>query len=92
MHGVGLLRISLTPVTVDTEEYVVFVNGWLAPLGFASWVEANAYFLECMNSEKKYYQARLKSGIKRASGPRPGLKTYNKAIKNLLGVTEKGRL
>lgn len=91
MHGVGLLRLSQTPVTIDSEEYVVFVRGWLAPRGFASWVEANEYLKECMLSKKQRYQARLKSGTKLASGPRPGEKAYNKAIKAIF-ENARGRL
>jgi len=81
MHGVGLLRISKTPVTVDTEEYVVFVNGRLATRGFASWREANIYFLAWVESKKMPPQKRLRSGVKRRSGIRPGEIAYRNAIR-----------
>ena len=48
LHGVGLLRVSLTPVTVAVEEYVVFVRGDMVERGFESWAEAMDYFRLCM--------------------------------------------
>lgn len=44
MHGVGLLRVSRSSTTVDSEQYVVFVKGWIAPESFGSWIEAYRYF------------------------------------------------
>lgn len=76
MHGVGLLRVSKTPVTVDSEEYVVFVDGWLAPRGFPSWVQANAYFLECAEINKKRRLRRFRSSVILKPGPRPGAIAY----------------
>ncbi len=81
MHGIGLLRISQTPVTVDTEEYVVFIHGWLAPHGFASWSEANAYMQERMKAARVSSQKRLRSGEPRAPGLRPGQKSYLNGVK-----------
>lgn len=76
IHGVGLLRVSQTPVTVDSEEYVVFVHGWLAPKGFASWKEANAYFEARLKSDKVSAQKRLRSGTKLRPGPIPNELSY----------------
>lgn len=87
MHGVGLLRISCSPVTVDTEEYVVFVEGYLVPQGFGSWIEANACFLEHLEFKKVRAQKRLLSGVDRRRGARPGEKAYW----NGLRVQEKTR-
>ena len=81
MHGVGLLRISQTPVTVDREEYVVFVGGWLCPRGFASWKEANDYFQAIKESRERRRQTRLQSGVKLKAGRRPGETSYQKALK-----------
>jgi hypothetical protein len=90
MHGVGLLRISRTPVTVDTEEYVVFVNGRLSPYGFASWKEANASFVELVKLKEQAPQEPLRSGFSRKKGARPGGRTYLKAVKEQ--EDSKGRL
>ena len=81
MHGIGLLRISQTPVSVDTEEYVVFVDGWLAPHGFSSWRDANAYFQTRVQSKIVRAQTRLRSGAPRRPGIRPGARAYNREIK-----------
>jgi hypothetical protein len=81
MHGVGLLRVSHTPVTVDCEEYVVFVDGWLSPRTFGSWREAYVHFLECQLEHKKRPRARLCSSVHRRTGRRPGETAYRKALK-----------
>jgi hypothetical protein len=82
MHGVGLLRVSRTPVTVDSEEYVVFIRGWLSPDTFGSWREAMTYFEERMKFVSPK-QGRIRSRVGRPKGVKPGSMAYRKALEQV---------
>jgi hypothetical protein len=84
MHGVGLLRISQTPVTVDSEEYVVFVQGWLVPRTFGSWREAMDHFLaECDRAAPKRPHRRLTMSNRKRVGRPKGAGIYEKLMENV---------
>jgi hypothetical protein len=86
MHGVGLLRISRTPVTVDSEDYVVFICGWLAPRTFGSWKEAYDYFRhESKRLDQDKPHRRLAHGKRRKPGRPVGAGVYEKMTENLSG-------
>jgi hypothetical protein len=80
MHGVGLLRLSRTPVTVDTDAYVVFVEGWLAPRTFESWSSANAYFVECAKVTTGRKPKRLWASTHKRAGRPEGAGIYERML------------
>ena len=78
-----MLRISRTPVTVDSEEYVVFVFGVLEPKCFLSYVEAQAHFETRAAEEEllKRRRKRLRSAIRHKKGPGVGATEYRRAMR-----------
>jgi hypothetical protein len=79
LHGVGLLRISRNPITVDSEEYVVFVDGCCLPRTFKSYAEAFTYFIaKCENLGKRWNRP-LRSRHSMQKGQKQGVKVFYKA-------------
>ncbi|MGY3535398.1 hypothetical protein [Bradyrhizobium sp. USDA 4452] len=49
LHGVALVRVSTSPVHVDSEFYGVFVNGELRPTRWGTWSDAFRHFIAEIN-------------------------------------------
>lgn len=81
IHGVGLLRVSRTPVTVDSEEYVIFFDGHLQPDCYASHAQALAQFeeWEARGFAPRRQRKRLRSAFHMKGGAKPMATEYKRA-------------